>query len=189
MNLICGPDWDKRVVTIEPKGKMGLLMSGGIDSFVLFNLLPENTIIFNIKRQDQFDSVNLVRKLTKKDVIEVDELQIEKQEMVRFTMYHIADLYNLDQMYTGINCIPNLQHFPEFVEDNPYRPWRITDVDHNVVAPFLHLYKYHIIDIANKNNIDLSNTQSCSVYLHGHCGKCWSCKEKEWGYNQLSCLH
>ena len=39
----CGPTWDRRIVTLDPPEKVALLMSGGIDSLVLYNLLSKHT--------------------------------------------------------------------------------------------------------------------------------------------------
>ena len=52
-------------------------------------------------------------------------------------------------------------------------------------CPFLHLYKYHIIDLANRNNISLEYRHACIEQNKGHCGTCWQCLEKKWGYDQL----
>ena len=57
MEIICGPDWDRRVVRIDNYKNPGIIMSGGIDSWVLYNLL-DNPTIFNIARQDKFDSAD-----------------------------------------------------------------------------------------------------------------------------------
>ena len=44
---------------------------------------------------------------------------------------------------------------------------------------------YHVIDLANKHNIDLRYTQSCIESPSHHCGECWFCLERTWGYDQL----
>ena len=58
---------------------------------------------------------------------------------------------------------------------------------YNVRLPFLHLYKYHIIDLARQEKIDLSDTMSCIASIDQECGKCWQCMEKKWGIDQISC--
>ena len=50
MNYICGPLWDRRIVNIDQQGKVGIVMSGGLDSYVLYHLL-DDPIVFNIKRE------------------------------------------------------------------------------------------------------------------------------------------
>ena len=183
MKYICGPDWDQRVVDINELGRVGIIMSGGIDSYVLYNMLKD-PIVFNIRRKDGFDRAERIRNLIHKDIIEVDEVTDDHKDRIGHTIGKILDDYNVDQLYMGINHTPPTYYFSEFDTTNkPHRPWRIDGV---VKAPFLHLYKYHIIDLANKLEIDLSGTRSCIQKVDGdECGKCWQCCEKRWGYDQL----
>ena len=180
---ICGPVWDKRVVSIEQQGKTGIVMSGGLDSYVLYCLL-DNPIIFNIKRKDGFDNADNVRRLTNKDVIEVDEVSRNHWDRVPLTIEKILNDYDIDSLFTGINHTPPTDHFPEFdTASKPSRPWKV-DFE-KVEAPFLHLYKYHIIDLARQFSLDLTGTLSCLHNLDFHCGECWQCKERQWGFDQL----
>lgn len=186
MQYICGPEWDQRVVNLNPRGNVGIVMSGGIDSWVLYNLLTNHTkpIIFNIVRKDGFDTVDRVRNLTKRPVIGVPESTTHHAMRVPEGIWKILREYDLDELYYGINAGPPTNHFPEFAsEDQPRRPWKI--IEDQLKAPFLHLYKYHIIDLALKRNIDLSGTMSCIRSTISPCGECWQCREKIWGYSQL----
>lgn len=181
MTYICGPDWDRRVVDIEHKKNSAIIMSGGIDSLVLYNILKDVDII-NIVRKDGFDSGPFP---AGKSVIGVKEVTTDHRFRIQRTLLHIKEKLNYDYIYTGINLAPPTEYFSEFDTDSrPYRPWKITE--DWVKAPFLHLYKYHIIDLARMLNIDISNAQSCLMQINGHCGECWQCKEKKWGYDQLS---
>ena len=184
MKIVCGPDWDERVVTIDNYKNPGIIMSGGIDSWVLYNLLDSPTV-FNIVREDKFDSAGRVEQLTGKPVIQIPELTTEHWARVPTAIDHILNHYNIDVLFYGINITPPLEYFSEFdTEDKPGRPWKIDTP--RLATPFLHLYKYHIIDIANKHNIDLSNTRSCIRHVDGEeCGVCWQCREKKWGFDQL----
>lgn len=184
MRYICGPKWDQRVVEINERGSVGIVMSGGIDSYVLYKLLKD-PIIFNIKRKDGFDNPSRVRYLTGKEITEIDEATNDAENRIGRTIENILNKFPLTQLYIGINHIPPLDVFPEFnFPGKPYRPWRI---DNTIVkAPFLHLYKYHIIDLANQLGLDLSETRSCIHNAAGdECGECWQCREKRWGYEQL----
>jgi len=191
MRLECGPQWDTRIITINPKPKVGILMSGGIDSWVLFNILkldfsiPE-ILIFNIKRADGYDRAERIKLLTgRSEIIEVDELTTNHEDRIPMGADYIIDNYGIDELYIGVNIIPHTEYFPEFITDErPGRPWSIPS-SLKIKLPFLHLYKYHIIDLANRNNIDLSQTQSCLHELKEHCGICWQCLERQWGYKQL----
>lgn len=180
---IVGPEWDRRVVTINPKKKIGIAMSGGIDSWVLYNLLPNNVKIFNVARQDNMDTIAHISKMIgRTDIIGYPTHTGESK--IRDGLLGIVEKFDLDELYTGVNHMPPFMFFPEFDNEGcPPRPWRM---NHPVIrTPFLHLYKYHIIDLANQNNIDLSNTRSCTVLPDDHCNECWQCKERLWGYEQL----
>jgi 7-cyano-7-deazaguanine synthase in queuosine biosynthesis len=190
MRYECGPEWDTRIITINPKHfKVGILMSGGIDSWVLFNIIKQvipEIIIFNIKRADKYDGAERIKLLTgRNEIIEIDELTTNHADRIPMGMDYILDNYDIDELYTGANIIPHTEYFPEFITDErPGRRWSIPSWI-KIKCPFLHLYKYHIIDLANRNNIDLSQTQSCLHQLKEHCGKCWQCLERQWGYKQL----
>ena len=54
MRFECGPEWDTRIVNLNPKGKIGIMITGGIDSWLLYNLLAleynhESILLFLIK--------------------------------------------------------------------------------------------------------------------------------------------
>lgn len=181
----CGPEWDLRLVKIENSGSVGITMSGGIDSYVLYNLIGPNCKIFNLKRKDGFDNSETIYRLTgRTDIIEIDEVTVDHNDRVSHLATVALTQYDIDQLYIGLNIIPHIKYFPEFVDnDTPVRPWRNP---HTLVrTPFLHLYKYHIIDLAKRLNIDISKTQSCLTLRHGHCGTCWQCRERQWGFEQL----
>ena len=177
---IVGPDWDQRVVKINQQGKVGIIMSGGIDSLVLYHLL-DDPLVFNIKREDGFDGAERVRKLTGKEVIEVEEQSTEHDKRVWYTSNRIIEEYDLDQLYNGSNMIPPIHLFPEFKDGYADRPWK--NPDPFMVVPFQMLYKYHIISFAKMMNIDLSNTLSCISNTEEACGVCWHCRERQWGFD------
>jgi hypothetical protein len=178
----CGPKWDRRIIEVTPKPKDAIMMTGGIDSYVLYHLL-DNPIIFNIKRKDRFDTANYIKELTGSDVIEVDE-ETTGNDRFRLGSHKIMREYDIGHLYTGINHTPPLEYFPEF--DSHKKPQRIWRIDHDQFkAPFLHLYKYHIIDLGLSLGLDLNVTRSCLYDREVNCGKCWQCQERQWGFDQL----
>lgn len=135
-------------------------------------------------RADGFDGVDKITRLTgRTDIITIREPTDVHYRRVREGLTQILEQFDIDQLYTGVNHVPPLAHFPEFEEGKPNRPWRIPEG--RLLCPFLYLYKYHIIDLAHKNNINLSQTQSCLTQREGHCGECWQCRERQWGFDQL----
>ena len=213
MKFECGPEWDTRVIHIKPKNKIGIMMTGGIDSWVLYNLLKidlfdnsRKILIFNISAVgpggDGHDTPERISLLTDRDdIIEIDKY-IECtdndsprfkpwHEVIKMSMIHMLEDFDIDELYTGDNMNPPIEYFPEFnTNGKPPRAWNIPSLFPDLWAskikcPLHHLYKYHIIDLANKNNINLRHTHSCIENTRDHCGECWFCLERAWGYNQL----
>tara|TARA_B100000900_G_scaffold415740_2_gene446941 strand:+ start:3801 stop:4418 length:618 start_codon:yes stop_codon:yes gene_type:complete len=178
----CGPTWDRRIVTLEPAKKVALLMSGGIDSLVLYHLLSRHTEVkvYTADRGDGFDTPLTVAEHIGEwpNTINVDPSN--PKEMLVKAIQHIRGL----DIYLGLNVQPPIEHFPQFdIDGRPYRPFYIPFK--NVKAPFLHMYKYHIIDLAHKEGIDISESQSCLHFQAGHCSKCWQCREITWAFDML----
>ncbi len=205
MRFECGPEWDRRVINIEPKGRIGVLMSGGADSYILYQLLRKipdcpHIHIFWIETGGTtgpgWDLVETVQKLTRRyDIHEITEFlhhtindtpdYLPFDQVVIKTNDWIVEKYSLDILYNGTNMNPPTEFFPEF----PFayeQHWSIPEYT-KVKAPFLHLYKYHILDLGKQYNIDISEAHSCNTFptAEGHCGECRSCREKVWGYEQL----
>jgi len=186
MKYTINPEWDQRLIDINPKGDIGIVMSGGIDSWILYNLLPPRVKIFNIKRADGFDNADTIRRLTgRNDIIEIDESTNEHSSRIGIGIQSIIYNYGLDELYCGENMIPPIQHFPEFNNASlPNRIWRNQFIVYK--TPFLHLYKYHILSLAESLNISIDDCQSCLVQKIGHCGNCWQCMEISWAKSQLN---
>lgn len=182
INYLVGPKWDRRQITIAPKGSIAILMSGGIDSYVLYNLIKNyDPTIYNINRADGFDRAWRVEQLTGKPVIRFDETTTNPDNRIKEAIWSIQKKH--DQLYMGMNHIPPIYHFPEFADKAPHRPWH--HGNEKLVTPFLHLYKYHIIELADQLSISLKDTHSCISNSSVECGECWQCREKQWGYEQL----
>jgi hypothetical protein len=164
-------------------------MSGGLDSWVLYNLLPQrerDIRIFNIRRKDGFDSAERVRLLTERDdIIEVDEMSDDPAYRIGRTVDHIIKTWHVEELYLGLNRAPPTEYFPEFeTPQRPFRPWINTWPA--IRMPFLPLYKYHIFSLAVGHGIDVNNTLSCIANKSTPCGMCWQCLERKWGWNELN---
>ena len=188
MEYVCGPAWDRRLFDITPKGNIGIMITGGLDSWVLYNLLVStgsDITLFNVHRKDGFDNPDRVTLLTGKEVVKIEDKSQHSGERVARGVDTILAEYPIDQLYIAINRDPPVEHFPQFtMEGRPFRPWRIYHP--RICAPFLQLYKYHIIDLATSLNIDVGLTLSCIANNSDPCGDCWQCLERRWGYEQLN---
>lgn len=107
---------------------------------------------------------------------------------------------NIDFLYTGWTANPprdvadNLTN----AEDNHLHHLRDPEVHRDIMfkeqicTPFTNINKQDIADIYSELNL-MDNlypfTRSCEhpspKYLGTHCGQCWWCKEREWGFGYL----
>ena len=53
---------------------------------------------------------------------------------------------------------------------------------------FLHLYKYHVIDLYYRLDAEelINVTHSCTATKEGHCYDCMWCHERQWAFKQLN---
>ena len=194
--FICGPEWDRRIVSLRPARRVGLLVSGGLDSTVLYYMLSQiegiDLKLYNLQIDRGLSTAQHVKNAIGNAEIEVipqRTLTIKVEPLS--SMLHLAALFiqnqgEVDTLYTAANMIPPLSLFPEFddVKDFPSRSWSFHDHDF-MEGPFLPLYKYHIIDAAIKLNVPIQHTHTCCENKWGQCDICWACKERVWGFNQL----
>lgn len=197
-----GPDWDERVVTLNPKRKIGVLLSSGADSTTLFKLLwdhfPTSQIrIFNVQTSDNPEKP-IIKKLLKEMKLDL-ELEIVGESRWNWPMsahyprlclafQEIRDNTDVQELYCGNILTPHPQFFPRWDETQkgiPKRPW-LTNDDF-LKMPFEHLEKYHVIDLGRRNNFDwiYNHTVSCNQWADAHCKDCMGCRELEWAYDQL----
>lgn len=180
--ITCGPIYDERIIRLDLKGNVGVFVSGGIDSAVLLKLIKQyhdDVTVINIDKLDRGI-----------DIIKDADLQVEtiggedNHAIINDTIVHVYENYNFDRLFTATNHPPPIHFFPEFKERSPRRQWNI-DRGNYTSTPFLNLYKYHIIELGVRLNIDFSQAKSCLESADHHCKKCWQCRERQWGFEQL----
>ena len=159
---------------LKPSGKVAVLLSNGLDSKVLYELLK--------LVHDDVTSINLVRGSGRDECpsdISMGLIDGESEfERVRETVLNkIVPFY--DQVWCGENAIPD----EEWFMCHPDAPERGTkEIDGNYYSPFLFFDKSKIISLALEYGIDVSGTISCTEESNSHCRECWFCKEREFGF-------
>lgn len=105
-------------------------------------------------------------------------------------------------MYTGVTKNPPLQITDGFNNSNTEHEERNPNVKRNIqngdfFAPWTNIDKKDICKIYEKYNLINSlylHTRSCEWTIdmggvpdphNGHCGVCWWCEEREWGFGKL----
>ena len=202
VDIICGPDWDKRIITIHPKPRVGVLMSSGMDSTTILQLLLShfpglNISLFNIKTGPN------ERKPVIDDLLQQMDCKLplhvvgEKHWETPMYNHHarlwkgfqeIRDEWDVDELYCGNIQSPREEFFPRFdihSPEYPKRPWRT--VDPFLKNPLEHLEKYHVLDVGRRLGFArlFKTTISCNRHELWHCGECMGCDELAWAYDQL----
>lgn len=198
----CGPEWDERVVNINPQGKIGVLVSSGMDSTTLLAVLSSihpisDITLFNIQTgpnprkpviEDLLRQMNLPLEVNIVGQSRWEIPMYNHHARIFLAMDEIRREWDIDQLYCGNIQSPREEFFPRFdihSPEFPKRPWR-TD-DPFLKNPFEHLEKYHVIDLGRRLGIDhlYATTISCNRFELWHCGECMGCDELKWAYIQL----
>lgn len=199
MQLECGPETDRRVLTVSlaEYQKIGVFVSGGVDSALLYYLLQLENI--------QTGSSRLIRPIV-----------IHRREGSKYYSYpvieHINRMLNIDArpVRLGNTALPEpeqvktavLQAFrlpPHFeavyvgvIVNRPEHMIGFDQIkieDHErVFMPLKNLEKCHIIDLYYTLGIQdiLNITFSCDQSETVECGTCNGCRERQWGFDQVN---
>jgi hypothetical protein len=201
MIITCGPDSDLRTIIIElPEHptRLGVLVSGGIDSAIMYYLLHlenQNTgnrhgiFPLSIMRkegskyfaQGVVNRVHELCKLPKVNTIIVGDNTLPEEEQVKSAVIQ-AHRQGIDVVYCGV--IEQLQQ--HMVNWHPI-PSRETN---KFKTPLQTLNKGHIIDLCVKLQQEhlFDITHSCSVLEIGRCNECNGCNERSWGFEQTNVI-
>lgn len=176
--------------------RYGIMLSGGIDSALLFYLLIRSNPSINLQpfTISKTDGAALYADPVIDHMNRKFDLQIPPTIIVGDpTVHHrlqsataVADIFShhpVDYLYIGINTNP-----PELA-NHPSAPNRAKRSDNpRIIFPFVDLYKDKILKIMfDEGQEDLANiTHSCTEQRHGRCGVCWQCQERAWAFRQLN---
>jgi len=201
MEFVCGPEWDKRIVDIEPADKVGILVSSGVDSTTLLFLLHlyfESEIrIFNVQTSED-PKKPVIEKILRDFNLDY-EIEVVGKDRYNWPMkahyprlclafQEIRDTTGVQELYCGNILTPHPQFFPRWDVSQsgiPKRPWLTNDSF--LKNPLEHVEKYHVVDLGRSHGFSevYKTTISCNVLAEDHCGQCMGCREIEWAYDQL----
>ena len=169
-----------------------LMLSGGLDSAILLNLMPD--IFDKIAIIPKFDgSEKHARKILeftenrtqlKFETLLVGDPSLRHDQIGKSAKAQIFALYPDAVIYWGSNKIPPADEF----DYSPFSVWPIRgDETVKSVMPFKNLYKWQIIQLAERHGLqglyDISHT--CTEQVDSECGKCWQCQERAWAFKKL----
>lgn len=210
-NFVVGPHWDKRLIDLkipDDVDEVAVMVSGGMDSAILFYALkvlnPTKKIkTFCVPREVDNSlqhSLNVHKKIS--SMLDTGYFQqpeligdIDSKDSTNPTSVLIKSK-RFKLVYDGVNHqVPLGFDFDIPDEFNTLqsrgmadgqRPWRLNVP--GLVTPFLHLYKYHVIDLYYRLDAEelINVTHSCTATKEGHCYDCMWCHERQWAFKQLN---
>lgn len=216
MKLFCGPEFDIRLFDfnlpeypnlkghtetifnklnhITKNYKIGILVSGGLDSALLYYLLLKEN--FDIGSKFSITPYTILRK------------EGSRHYAIK-TINHIHQHFNLPVIElncVGDNTLPEIQQVESGVDaalkENDFVYVGIIEAreEHSEgwtrykfketfrrKYPLLNLQKSHIVDLIYKSGIEsvIPYTHSCAINELVPCEKCNGCKERTWGFDQI----
>ena len=208
MKFILGPE--KFKIDFEFKipetDKIGIFMSGGLDSTALLSL-----IITELKNSDRLDKTKIIAFTVKKPTLEplyAKRMLSLVTQHFNINIQHDNDLENnLDHYKSGnidpIRKVDMLKKYPNILMYTGFNNTPPTEIkpfegELGFVYKSTILYKNQFIDMLKTQLIDLySNlniehlipyTHSCSRMPIGRCNRCYSCNERKWGFTELNLI-
>jgi 7-cyano-7-deazaguanine synthase in queuosine biosynthesis len=165
-----------------PAGKVGIFISGGLDSAVLYHLiLKENKNVIPLlmlKNNEQYNRAWAVIQYLQKLHNTHSEPVLLRNKDIRPAIRESIGL-GFGLMYLGV-----IKELAEFLID--WEPNNFSDSEW-VVGPFKDLDKSQIVQLAIDHDVEhlFLITHSCAEQAFGRCNHCNRCRERSWGFNQL----
>jgi hypothetical protein len=195
MIIKCGND--NRVITIElpeKKETLGVLVSGGLDSAILYFLIVQENIRlgnlhdiipFTVARKEGsiYFAGPVVEHIHKYFNICVPHLQVGDNTLneTRQVTSGLKDAQDMgcSKVYLGV-IIQQPEHMLGW--DHP----KLKEAE-RFKLPFINADKSHIVDLIFKSNQEslFHITHSCDHEL-GRCGSCNGCRERAWGFKKVN---
>jgi hypothetical protein len=184
-------DWDS-------EKRIGIMLSGGLDSAVLLSAMlhaaRESGKKLNIqpftviKTEGGFKYVsNIIPYLRNEFGLDIPDTKLVGDGTLHHTQINMSAYREIfgkdlsDVVYIGTNQIPP-EIFPGLA------PVRVQQIDTpKIKAPLLHGRKNHTVDLAIQLGQQklFEMTHSCTEQAYGSCNRCWQCHERAWGFKQL----
>jgi 7-cyano-7-deazaguanine synthase in queuosine biosynthesis len=199
--FFCGPKNGQRILKIElprtREERIAVLISGGIDSALLYYLLLlenqkkgniHNIIPVSIMRQEgsrYFSNlvigfINSKFQLPHEDPLILGDNTLPEEEQVKSAVVEARNL-GFETVYAGV-----IEQLPQHMVD--WQPILSKETEH-FKTPLSKFNKSHVIDLVAQLKLEylFYITHSCSSpkYQIGRCNKCNGCNERSWAFDQL----
>ena len=178
--------------------KIGLMVSGGLDSALLLFLLTIEikdknlTVDFNTYSVRQDERSSLVHS---KNVI--DTIEKLNGVSIKNTVFSNPEAHSDYEIIFGVLSALNKEHktgmplnvlfmattsVPEELTRFPGAPMRNSKPTLVVEQPWGDISKDNIVKYIKENNLQIliEHSLSCTNSKFTHCGQCWNCRERKW---------
>lgn len=198
---------------LEQDKKYGLMLSGGLDSAILSYLIlltyrrrgwGANVQPFTMRKtNERIDTANTVVDYLRSKfpefsipyTIPISDPAIHHRDQGVLAWKEVQEKYkDIDYVFYASNKVPDW-NYDNYLKDErglPVgRPERSKGEGGIVYLPFLHLYKYHTVDLIIEYQQEeiFMFSRSCTQSVEGpRCGKCFHCRERAWGFSSLNQL-
>jgi 7-cyano-7-deazaguanine synthase in queuosine biosynthesis len=172
----------------ETYEKIGIAMSGGMDSTLLASILFEHlddskVTVYTVDLRDSKEFVkNILAKLGVNPKIEI--VPDPKNTNGALSPQFQKIMEQVDYFYTGTNQNPR---WADAIE-NGKKPFRYVKTQwKNMLTPFGVSYKSHIVDLyftLGKTDL-LPYTHTCTQRAQSSCGVCFACAERKWAFESI----
>lgn len=161
--------------------------------------LNVNHLIINIsKLKDLFDSALTSEeyqiqegKYGEVDVIK-SKLYVPHRNLLFLTLLDIiAYKHNINNIAIAIHKNDS-QQYPDTTREFKELAEKVLSTSSNrnvsILTPFIELYKYQIVEIGYKLNVEMDKTWSCYKGRRYHCGRCPTCLERKEAFKKAGIL-
>lgn len=165
-----------------PPGRVGIFISGGLDSALLYHLILLNnkTVIplLVFKNNEQYNRAReVITYLQKCHGTHVEPILLKNKDIRLGVLEAIKMGFSL--MFVGV-----IEEKKEFLVGWAPNNFKDTQWVH---GPLKNLDKSQIIDLVIKHNMEhlFLITHSCASQGEGRCNTCNRCRERQWGFESL----
>ena len=194
MNIIAGLEpFDTRVIRVDlaDTEKVAVTYSGGMDSTLLLYMLLKDKEERGLNTEIHcFTATQVGTKIHSQNVLALPQFagkvihHVDVPNPISESVRPVSK--NLLEegwiLYGASNAVPLEQIGGRY----PPRPDKFPD-NPKFILPFVFLFKYHILDAYYKLGIQdvLPVTHTCTEQVHGECGQCYACRERNWAFAKL----
>jgi len=181
-------------ITLPQQKRIGVLVSGGIDSAILYYLLLKEKqitnsdhIIYPIVMFRKEGSKYFARPIVKK-IHEIFNISLNakrfgnsdlpEEKQIESAVIESMEVLRLDTVYIGV-----IKNRPEHMIGLEHIPVPKTPL---IQTPFIDVEKDFIIKLYHDMGVEhlLEYTHSCDKDELIHCGNCNGCRERKWGFSR-----